>query len=458
LIILPNDITAESGVIATLIEYPQMFLAYDMLQPRHFYNQEYSAMYWAITELYKEGVTTIDKYNLVIKISSTKATQKMIDKVGGDKFLDVQLENSYAIARESEEEYALIARKIVECAFRRDTYSNLTKFENKILNTDNDLNELNGEILTVMGDSAEKFLSNQEALLYSEKLDDIKAEIDRKRKESENGIFGIQPAWDVLGEHITYEKGEVYAVKARMKSGKSIWLATEAIDKARKGYSVLFTSTEMSDEKTTLRLLAMLSGLPIEDIKAGKFNEHDNGLQRYNDAWYTLKNIKMHHEYHYNWDNQSLLMKCKIIKNKFGSLDFHIHDYLKSTSVTDAAKKSAELGEKANFLKNNIAGNLNLVGLTAVQSNRANEVAGSDEIARYVSCVMDFAKKEKEEILDHGYECGNRKLWIEVSRDGGEIPEDEALDFYIDDTKKTNLRLLQANMQHVKQEPNFMKD
>ena len=456
--ILPNDITAESGVIATLIENPQMFLAYDMLQPRHFYNQEYSAMYWAITELYKEGVTTIDKYNLVVKISSTKATQKMIDKVGGDKFLETQLENAHILSRDTEEEYTIIARKVVECAFRRDTYTNLTKYSNKILDTENDLNELNGEILTGIGNCAEAFLSNQEALLYSEKLDDIEAEINRKRKESENGIFGIKPAWDILSNYITYEKGEAYAVKARLKSGKSLWLATEAIDKAKKGYSVLFTSTEMSDEKTTLRLLAMISGLPIEAIKNGKYNEYDKGEQRYRDAWYLLKNVKMHHEYHYNWDNQSLLMKAKIIKNKFGSLDFHIHDYLKSTTVSDASKKSAELGDKANFFKNNICGNLNVVGLTAVQSNRSNEVASSDEVARYLSCIMDFSKKEKETILDHGTECGNRQLYIEVSRDGGEIDKDDALDFYIDESKETNLRLLEANQQHTNIQPSFMEN
>ena len=96
--------------------------------------------------------------------------------------------------------------------------------------------------------------------------------------------------------------------------------------------------------------------------------------------------------------------------------------------------------------------------LTAVQSNRANEVASSDEIARYLSCIMSFAKKEKEEIMEHGNSCGNRKLWIEVSRDGGEIPEEDALDFYIDDTKETNLRLLEANEQHINVQPNFMNE
>ena len=104
----------------------------------------------------------------------------------------------------------------------------------------------------------------------------------------------MKPKWDILSDVMRYEDGDLYLFAARRKAGKSLLLVEEAIDKAKKGLKVIMTSTEMSDKKETIRLLSIISGLPVDDIKAGNIDKHTNGRRRYNDAVYFLKHADFH--------------------------------------------------------------------------------------------------------------------------------------------------------------------
>ena len=53
-----SDIQSESGVIGTLIYHPEFILHTDYLLPSYFYGVENGCIYWAIQDLYKNGVIT----------------------------------------------------------------------------------------------------------------------------------------------------------------------------------------------------------------------------------------------------------------------------------------------------------------------------------------------------------------------------------------------------------------
>ena len=456
---LLNDITAESGVIASLIINPELIMCNEMLKHNHFYSDEYKSLYWAITELYKKGIQKIDKYNLVTKISDSKKAKAYIDKVGGDKFIDMQLENAYALARESIEEYKMISRKVVELAFRRDIFMNMDKYQNEVLNTEKDLNEINSKIITSFDSIAEKFVAGENIKLYSERLDSVLEQIEEDQKRSADGIVGLKTKWDILSDVVRYEDGDLYIYGARRKAGKSLLLLEEGIDKASKGLHVLMTSTEMNDKKETLRLLSIISGIPIDDIKAGKINEHTNGRQRYNDAIHFIKNAPFTREYDTDWTTDKLLIKLKAMKHRIGGCDFIIHDYIKDVKSKDSSAKYNELGRWADFLKNKIAGGFDVPVLSAVQLNRNLDIADSDNIERYVTAGIKWIQKNKEEVLEDGIECGNYKMIVDFARDGGEHEEGDYFDFYLDGRKhKTNLRIIQSKMQHEEPEPEFIKN
>ena len=75
-----SDIQSESGVIGTLIYHPEFVLHTDYLLPGYFYGVENGCIYWAIQELYKDGITNIDAYNVANKLQSHQGVSKTIEK------------------------------------------------------------------------------------------------------------------------------------------------------------------------------------------------------------------------------------------------------------------------------------------------------------------------------------------------------------------------------------------
>jgi DnaB-like helicase N terminal domain. len=73
-----KDIAAETSVISTLLVHPEYILHTDWLKTNHFSQKENAAIYWAIDELYKKGITNIDDLNLNNQLSSDKAVKELM--------------------------------------------------------------------------------------------------------------------------------------------------------------------------------------------------------------------------------------------------------------------------------------------------------------------------------------------------------------------------------------------
>jgi hypothetical protein len=113
-------------------------------------------------------------------------------------------------------------------------------------------------------------------------------------------------------------------------------------------------------------------------------------------------------------------------------LEFSIYDYIKSNILSSSENYNA-LGQRCDFLKNNVAGDLNIAILAGAQLNRNNQVADSDKLERYVSASMLWRDKTSEEIArDGGLDYGNFLLTIDLNRLGEQQPEDEYIDFSFD--------------------------
>jgi hypothetical protein len=232
-------------------------------------------------------------------------------------------------------------------------------------------------------------------------------------------------------------------------------LLNQALFLAQKGYSVFFSSTELDDEKDTLRSLAILSGQSIDLIRAGAFNDID--YQKYKDAVHLLKNMNFQRMYNTGWTKDNLLAQAKIAKHNFGSMDAIIHDYVKVVGVAESSAKSNLLGDWTNFLKNDVAGHFGCPVATAVQLNRLNDIADSDSIARYASFCAKVGKKSREQIVEHGgVECGNYMAELMFARDGSSIGEGDWIDLYSDSGTTTNLRVYEAKKQHEEIAPDFI--
>lgn len=437
-----SDIQSESGVIGTLIYHPEFILHTDYLKPGYFYGVENGCVYWAIQDLYKEGITNIDAYNISNKLQSHRGVQKTIEKYNlpaVQEFMELYKET----ARHTIEEYQMLAQNIVTLAFKRDLVKSLNKLSAECFKVDYSLDKLNNIVYDELDDLTQKYITITEIHTLGDEIDSIWDEIVGRR--TDNGMYGIPSKYATFGDYFTYENGELVVVQAKYKQGKSVLLMNEVVHKLKNGVPTLVVDSEMPTRLYTERLLAHLTGIDLKRIKNGKYSEEEAGVIRKWIEW--LKGQPFVHVYNPQMSNEKLYSLCKMLKHKIG-LTFVVYDYLKSNETSTGDNYNV-LGAKCDFLKNNIAGELDLAVLAACQLNRNGEVADSIKINRYLSVGIKWEYKTQEMIAKDGLKCGNAYAKIYVNRLGRQMQEDdeeEYIDFIFDGDKMT---IVEAE-QHVR--------
>lgn len=419
-----SDIQSESGIIGTLIYHPDYVLHTDYLKPNYFYGSENACIYWAIQELYKDGITNIDAYNISNKIQSHKGVAKTIEKYNMpavQEFMELYKET----ARQSLEEYKMLADNIVTLAFKRDLVKTFNQLTNTCYKKECELGELSNKVYDELDDLTQKYISSTEVHTLGTEIDNLWEEICSRR--SDNGVYGIPSKYNVFNDYFTYETGELVVVQAKYKRGKSVLLMNEVVHKLKNGVPTLVVDTEMQTRLYTERLISHISGVDIKRIKNGQYS--DDEAKKIDDCIQWIKRQPFVHIYDPQITNEKLYSICKMLKYKIG-LTFVVFDYIKSNETSTSDNYNI-LGAKCDFLKNKIAGELDLAVLSACQLNRSGEVADSDKINRYLSVGLKWDYKTQEMIAKDGIECGNTFAKIYVNRLGQQMQSDDE-DDYID--------------------------
>lgn len=448
---LPYDINAETGILCTLIHNPEFILHSETLSPSYFYKKENGAIYWAIQQLYQKGIDKIDEFNLTTQINSDTGVKKLVESYDKD-FIRTIIENSEFVARSTKEEYQEIAKSVITLSFKRDVYDKLKYFESQCLDENVDLNQLNLTIMNDIDKLASQYITQDKIPMYNKNIYDIWENILEKRNE--DGTYGIPSKHKILEKYFTYQDGELVLVAARRKHGKSIFGMNELVYMLKNGVSCVYFDTEMMDDLFTTRLLSHLTGIEEYRVKSGNYSPSEETMINEALDWINKQNFT--HIYDPQWTMEKVYTTAKVLKNKM-NYDFLIYDYIKVTDneTTSSSEQYNELGNWCNFLKNNIAGGLDIPVLTFAQLNRKNEIADSDKIERYASTGIKWMKKEPDEIAQDGGECGNYKLNIMFNRLGEEMDDDDYIDFYFD---RKSLSIDVCEKQHIKEIPEFMND
>lgn len=420
-----SDNQAEAGTIATLVYHPEFILHTDYLKAAYFYNIENGCIYWAIEQLYKNGIETIDALNITNMLNSNKAVKKKIEEYNLSDMQEFIKMSQYA-CRHTLEEYKLLVSNVVTMAFKRDLNKVAVEIQSSCFNSDVDLNKLNSLVNTKINKLTEQYITSNEIELFGSKVNTLWSEICNRR--TDNGVYGIPSKFTSISEYLTYEQGELILLKARMKRGKSAFFMNEAIHKIKNGVPTLFFDTEMQDRLFYERMLANLTGIEVKRIKTGKYSyEEGKELEKMNE-W--VKKQPFVHVYTPNTTDEEIYAIHKILKYKMG-LEFSIFDYIKSNILSSSENYNA-LGARCDFLKNSVAGDLNIAILAGAQLNRNNQVADSDKLERYVSASMLWRDKTSEEIARDGISCGNFALTVDLNRLGEQMSDEDFIDFNFD--------------------------
>ena len=415
-----NDITSETGIIATLIRHPEYSFYSEELLPNHFSNRQNACMYLALTILARENIRQADAFNIISALHSSDATKRYADELDVDELQDF-IDISQSVARDTIEEYKLLVGNVMDMSFRRDTFRELRECERMCLDTNT--HELEQKIYSTLDDVMMNYTSTTEVPPFSEVVDKCWDEI-RERQNSE-GCSGYLFKFPALNQYATIERGELFIFAAEAKQGKSMMLLNCSVDLLRQDLAVLYLDSELNTRMFTARVLAHLSGVEYKRLTSGRYTEEE--AERIDAARAWLKTRKFTHVYIPMFDQQTIYTTIKKVSHTQG-LDVLIVDYFKSLSDGDAFNSYQELGRLTDFIKNQIAGEMNIAALGAAQLTATGKVADSAKIGRNASTIAIITDKTPDEIAEDGAECGNKKLRVILNRNGMQMSQDEYID------------------------------
>ncbi len=436
-----NSLESEAGVIASLIHNPELCFYCENLLPNHFSDKNNRCVYTAICELARRGIKTVDPYNILEVLNASEATRKYAEDLTIEKLQEF-MEMSEILARHSPEEYKVIAHNILDAAFRRDTFQTLRSCEALCFDRNNP--DVEKEIYEAIDGVMLDFTNNSDMPEYKDVIDDLWGEIKERQTGRTNAIEFPFP---LLNNYVVMEPGEVVAFCAPAKAGKSAMLLTCCVDLLKKDKGVLYIDSELSTKLWTIRLLSHLSGIPFGRLRSGNYGAEEAAAIE--DAVRWIKTRRLIHVYTPVLEANAMYLAAKKAKHLI-DIDCIIVDYLKANSAKDDAYSVyADLGNCADILKNKIAGEMGICGLTAAQTTATGRIADSARIARSMSTVISIMDKPIEQVQSDGTGA-TKKLRVLFNRNGPQMTENEWIDM---DFEGSFCRYKQAERQHVIEEP-----
>lgn len=413
------DIRVEAGVVGTLLLHPKYYYHFEILKPKHFYEKTNAIIFDVIMQILNENSEDVSDFSVYLRIAEKKYYEKQFEQSG----IDIQdyIEKLKLVGTSDVDEYRARGKKVIDYAFKRDSIDKLKETIAHIETHNGTANEINLYIHDVIDKFSEEYIVGGNLQPFGEMIDDLWEEV-LERQNPSAGMAGIPSKIPVINKFFTYEKGELALIVSRAKTGKSFFGLNEAIHKLKNNIPTAIFDTEMSSREFLVRALALLTGIPNRNIKTGVVTEKQE--QELLEARNWLKKQPFVHQYNPEWSFDEIYLNAKELQKDIG-LEFLIFDYIKAMNVGNLQVQEHNfLGDMTNFLKNNVAGKLDLAILSFAQmSPREMRVADSDKINRYASVVAYFMQKELEEIQVDGKEGGNRKLVIDYNRLGEQFEQ-----------------------------------
>lgn len=331
-----NDVASEAGVIASAILHPEFIFYSEQLLPNHFTNDQNAYMYYAICELAKMGIEKVDAYNIINILHAKVATRSRADELLSIPAINEFIDNARTIARDTVEEYKMVADAVLNAAFRRDTYNKLVECQRLCFKSDE--KEIEQQIYSTLDNVMLEYSTATEVPQFKDVVDDLWDEIKARQR---NGMSGIPFKFPTLNQYVTIEPGELVVFAAEAKQGKSMMLLNIAVDLMRRGKKVLYIDSELNSRLFTCRLLAHLSKIEFSRVRSGNYSPEEE--ERINVCLEWLKGKDFTHIYMPMFDAQTIYTTVKKVKHTQG-IDVLIVDYFKSKGDGDAFASYQELG------------------------------------------------------------------------------------------------------------------
>lgn len=428
---LLSDVAAERFTLAGLMKYG--YAVYDeiadFITPHIFTDPTNQAIYKCIQDIMDESCSSIDAPTLLVKAGDLRFD-----------FLKNKHEMNHIKAIMETPVNVGTGPKMATRIYKLHVRSKLTELmdtiKESLLEGDNSLSIM--EILGLVEDPIFDFSSmlnesNGDYGHISDGLDDWFDDIVNNPRE----IVGISSGLEAYDKAIGggFRRRAISLIGARTKTGKSLLAQYFALHAAENGIPVLLVDTEMDRPDIWPRIIASLSGIPIERVETGKFAKSEqllNEARKVRDKIKSLPITYLAAKERSHQDKLSFMrrwVRQEVGYDEYGRVKdcLIIYDYLKlvdADGLSNALQEYQKLGFEMGAL-HNFANRFDVPIVTFSQLNRDGiesestaTISGSDRIAWLCSNFSIFKLKSDDELEQDGPEAGNRKLYTVISRHG----------------------------------------
>ena len=339
--------------------------------------------------------------------------------IGGPEYI-----NAIYNTEVNQENFRLYLYKLRDSSVKYSLYNTVENFKGILLDNaqpteaHKNSDELIGDIQERVIDIA---LSSDNAKEPKRIDDGIDLYLEELRNKGPVDVLGLPTGFDQLDKSLNgLRPGTLTVVAARPKVGKSMLLQNWAKHIAFNCVTpLLYLDTEMLFGEVRSRLLSNISKVYERDIINGNFRDNPEHNMRLAKAREIMSSGLLFHKYlpHFSPEIVYGLAKKYKVKHNIGALIF---DYIKLPDASVLGREVKEyqmLGFLAVALKD-MAGELEIPVITAVQIGRSGLIADSDRILRYGNTILELIKKDDEEMECDGAEKGNARLHIIDTRAG----------------------------------------
>lgn len=419
---VPVSIEAEEAVISSLLIDPDAITKVaGTLGPGDFYRESNAWIYEAIVRLERRNVPAD-----VVTVSDELERAGQLEAVGG--FLAV---SELSLRMPTAVHVVHYAGQVERAAFLRRLLGAAEQIARLVYQAPED-EDIAARAESILGDALRR--RTREAPRHiREVLGDILDEIEALRTAGTPP--GMPSSLDDLGDLLGgYHRGEQTVLVARPAVGKSSLAAQEAWHLARKGYTVLVVSLEMSRWSVSRRLMARAGGINLKHLRNGlgqraSAEEWNEFQERANLTAGQLGELPIYLDDKTGVSALEIRAKAKSLMAHLGKLDFMIVDYLGLVSRDRSGKIREDilLGDAAQVLRET-ARELGCHNLLLHQLNREaargkpalHHIAESGWIERHADIVLaihDPVMAGEEQALPSGT-MTTKQIYVLKQRNG----------------------------------------
>lgn len=442
-----SSTASESLVLGGLINHLEWILEFSDLKIEYFSAEVNKVIFKALKRLYKNGATSCDIIDIYSLIELEPKSLKLLDDYGGDEYLSTL---SYLGQGKELTDIAAHVKIIVDIAYKNelnDTLVGLTQYVER--NTDKSKEQVAKMVESELLDLKSKYGSRNGLKIIGDDVDKIVEKLESEGQKSFSGFPTFSP---MLNNFVSYEKSELFVYSGKLKTGKSQTVVNEVYRLCiLQGVPTAVLDTELSTRFFVTRLIARITGYNMKYIKSGKYKENPVAVAKFNKAVEMIRKAPLVHKYVFDMTQDEIFNELKKLKIQI-NLQLVFYDYIKANvSSSDDMQERLQMANMTNFLKNKIAGELDVACVALAQTNPTAyddlRIFGSNQVAMYASTIVYLIRKNKDQYLRDGNELGgNYYLYVKENRNGQQFDDQ---DYGINISFNTgNCTMVEAEFQH----------